>query len=508
VTGEAAPGPVDLAAKRLGGMALAASDEFFAAKESLLEPAAPRFMPGRFTDRGKWMDGWETRRRRGPGHDWCLVRLGVPGVVRAVVVDTTHFQGNQPAACSLDGLAADPAAPLDELLDPAAGWLELLGRTELAGDREQRFPVAAPARVSHVRLNIHPDGGVARLRVHGEPLPDLRALAGHAGATLDLAAATAGGQVVGCSDMRFGSAGNLVLPGDAVDMGDGWETRRRRGPGHDWAVVRLAAEAVVDRVEVDTTHYKGNHPDSCTVEAGLAPDTGVPEAGWRTLVPSSRLGPHARHGFAVTGPEPATHVRLAIHPDGGVSRLRVWGRVTDQGWAGWGVRWLNALPARQAEAELLACCGARAWAAGVAAARPFADPGGLAAAADRVWEGLGRDDWLEAFAAHPRIGERGGGSGGLKPSPPESKGPGWSAGEQAGVGGAEAGLLAALADGNREYEERFGHVFLVCATGRDADELLAALKARIGNDPATELSVAAAEQAKITRLRLQKLLRP
>jgi allantoicase len=491
----------DLAAKRLGGMVLAASDEFFAPKERLLEPVAPVFQAGRYTDRGKWMDGWETRRRRGPGNDWALVRLGLPGLVRAVRVDTTHFRGNHPAACSLEGVAAGPDASVESLLADDAGWVELLPPHPLGPDAEHRIAVDAAIRVTHVRLWIYPDGGVARLRVLGEPMPDLRRLAGRG--SLDLAAAAAGAEVVACSDMAFGSSRNLLLPGDAVDMGDGWETRRRRGPGHDWAVVRLAAEGTVDRVEVGTTHYKGNYPDRCSVEACAAPEAGPgeppdPDGDWWTVVPERSLGPHRQHVFtelaAGAAARPATHVRLSIHPDGGISRLRIVGRVSDAGWDRWGVRWLNALPAEQAEVELLACCASRRWAVGVAAARPFADADALAASADAVWESLRPDDWLEAFAAHPRIGDR------VEDSLPSAR-------EQAGVAGAGDGVLAALADGNCEYERRFGHVFLISASGRGADELLAALRERLGNEPEAELRVAAGEQRKITRLRLRGLLR-
>jgi allantoicase len=442
------------------------------------------------------MDGWETRRRRGPGHDWALIRLGLPGRVHAIVVDTTHFRGNQPAACSVDGLAAEATAGLDELLDASAPWHELLPRTPLEPDLEHRFPVEVPLLVSHLRLRIYPDGGVARLRVLGEAVPDLRRLAAPDGRA-DLAAAVNGAAVVACSDMSFAACGNLLLPGDAVDMGDGWETRRRRGPGHDWAAVRLAAEGTIERVEVATTHYKGNYPERCELEACLAPGPGgpaVPERGWRTVVPPSPLGPHARHVFAAPPGPPATHVRLAIHPDGGVSRLRVWGRVSDDGWRRWGLHWLNLLPASQAERELLACCGSREWARRMAAARPFGDDEELAERADKVWESLGPGDWLEAFGAHPRIGERSASA--------------WSAGEQAGVAGADPEVLAALAEGNRAYERRFGHVFLVFASGRGAAELLAELRARLGNDPETELGLAADAQRRITRLRLDKLLRP
>jgi allantoicase len=494
----ATPPPLlaDLAAKRLGAMVLAASDEFFAPKERLLEPDPPVFRAGLYTDRGKWMDGWETRRRRGPGQDWALVRLGLPGVVRTVVVDTTHFRGNHPAACSVEGLDAGAGAPPGQLPDTTADWHELLPRTPLEEDAEQRFPVEAQAPlVTHVRLNLYQDGGVARLRVLGEPSPDLRRLAVPDG-RLDLAAAVNGAGVVACSDMSFAAPGNLLLPGDAVDMRDGWETRRRRGGGHDWAVVRLAAEGVIERVEVDTTHYKGNYPERCELEACAEPAAGaaVPEDGWWSVVPTSPLGPHARHAFAAAAGPAATHVRLAIHPDGGVSRLRVWGRVSEEGWRRWGLRRLDALTARRAEAELLTCCGSREWASRVAASRPFATFEALAEVAGKVWDSLGPDDWLEAFAAHPRIGE-------ASPSP-------LSTNEQAGVAGAGEEVLAALAEDNHAYEARFGHVFLVRASGRGGEELLAELRERLGNDPATELSVAAGEQRKITRLRLEGLMRP
>ena len=495
MTPATAPPLADLVARRLGGMVLAASDEFFAPKERLLEPAPPVFREGHYTDRGKWMDGWETRRRRGAGHDWAVLRLGLPGIVAAVVVDTTHFSGNHPAACSVDGLAAG-ANDDPELLDASADWHELLPHTPLEPDLEQRFPVEVPLRVTHVRLSIYPDGGVARLRMLGEPVPDLRRLAPDGRA--DLAAAVNGAEVIACSDMSFASSSNLLLPGDAVDMRDGWETRRRRGPGHDWAVVRLAAAGAIERVEVTTTHYKGNHPESCELEACLEPGADasrVPEGGWWSVVPPSRLDPHARHVFAPSSPSPpATHVRLAIHPDGGVSRLRVWGRVSDDGWERCGLRWLNALPARQAEEELLACCGSREWAGKLAASRPFATAEELAGVADKVWESLGPDGWLEAFDAHPRIGER-------SSSPHTTR-------EQAGVRDADPAVIAALAEGNRAYEARFGHVFLVFASGRGAAELLAELRGRLGNDPETELRVAAAEQRKITRLRLERLFRP
>jgi allantoicase len=315
---------VDVAAPRLGGTVLLANDEFFAPKENLIRSERPVWREGEYTDRGKWMDGWETRRRRTPGHDWCIVRLGIPAVVHGVVVDTSFFKGNYPEACSLDASGVD--GPAD-----AQAWTEILPRTTLEGDAENPFAIAAGGRITHLRLNIYPDGGVARLRVYGEPVRDPRL---RPGATADLAAMEAGGMVVACSDMFFGNRHHLILPGRSTHMGDGWETRRRRGPGHDWIIVRLAARGTIHRIEVDTDHFKGNAPESCTVEVadapGLPPDdlTGA-AVGWTPLLPRTALRPDARHEFEIPAAGAATHARLAIHPDGGIARLRLLGTVTE-----------------------------------------------------------------------------------------------------------------------------------------------------------------------------------
>jgi len=321
---------VDLAAERLGGAVLLANDEFFAPKESLLKVALPVWREDAYTDRGKWMDGWETRRRRTPGHDWCLVRLGLPGVVRGVVVDTSFFRGNYPEACALEGVEVDGVPDPESLAaDAATRWHDLVPRTPLAGDSRNAFAVAIERRVTHLRFRIFPDGGVARLRVHGEARPTLERLA--RGRVLDLAAMENGGFVVVCSDMFFGHRQNLILPGRSTHMGDGWETRRRRGPGHDWSIVRLAARGGVERVELDTDHFKGNAPGRCSLEwcdaAGADAQALHSSAGWQPLLGETPLQPHARHAWDVSSGGAATHVRLNIFPDGGVARLRVLGAV-------------------------------------------------------------------------------------------------------------------------------------------------------------------------------------
>lgn len=311
---------LDLASERLGGTALAANDEFFASKDHLLKPEAPVWRAGEYTDRGKWMDGWETRRRRDLGpdaHDWCIIRLGVPGVVRGVDVETTHFKGNVPEACALDAaeLAANDWA--------RAIWREIVPRTPLNGDAHNLMPVHDAPRATHVRLRIFPDGGVARLRVHGDVAADWTRL--RRWGEVDLAAAEHGGLVVTCSDMFFGSRQNLIMPGDARSMADGWETRRRRGPGHDWTIVRLGAPGTITRAEIDTRHFKGNAPGACSLDVTTSPI--LDAVTWRELLPRTPLQPHARHTFdEIPAIEDATHVRFNIYPDGGVGRLRLYGR--------------------------------------------------------------------------------------------------------------------------------------------------------------------------------------
>jgi allantoicase len=322
---------VDLAAARVGGRALAANDEFFARKENLLRPGRGVFIPGKFTSRGKWMDGWETRRRRSPGHDWCVIALGLPGVLRGVDVDTNHFIGNFPEHCSIDACRAPAGAPKSRLLHPRAPWTEVLPRSALKGGSQNLFAISSPQTWTHVRLNIHPDGGVARLRVHGEVSLDLESLA-RSSRLVDLAAITNGGLVLGASDMHFGAKDNLIMPGRAPNMGDGWETRRRRGPGHDWAILRLGVPGRIEKIEVDTSHFKGNYPERCSLEGCEAASASLEalageSVGWQEVLPRVRLGPHRRHLFAPRGPRgPFTHVRFKIFPDGGVSRLRLHGR--------------------------------------------------------------------------------------------------------------------------------------------------------------------------------------
>jgi allantoicase len=481
---------VDLAAERLGGAALFCNDEFFAGRDNLLKSEPAVFVPGRYTDRGKWMDGWETRRRREPGHDWVIVRLGVPGVVRGVVVDTSHFTGNFPSAFSLEACSAPAQATLAELEEHR--WFELHARADLKGDARNAFAVESPFRVTHVRLHIYPDGGVARLRVHGDPMPDARWL-GRAGTEpdVDLAAVEHGGQVVAASDMFYGPRHALIMPGRAHDMSDGWETKRTRREGPEWVVVRLAAEGVLHRVDVDTWRFRGNAPESAALAVGPTPD-----GPWSEVLPRTKLLPHTHHVFdaELSAHEPGRFARLSTWPDGGVSRLRLFGQPSRAGREALGVARVNALAPEDAASELLACCGSAGWARQMVDLRPFRDLSHMKAEAGALFVKMTEREWLEAFAAHPRIGER------------KTDRKGWSAEEQARVGLARRETLDALADANRAYEARFGFVYLVCATGLEAEHMLADAQARLARDRGAEIARASDEQRKITELRLEKLV--
>lgn len=326
-------------ASRLGGSVVFATDELFAAKESLITAGAPVFTAGSFGHKGQIYDGWETRRRRGPGHDHAIVRLGAPGIVHGVVVDTAHFRGNFPPQVSVEATWAQGYPTPAELAERP--WDMLVGRTGAQGDTANRYPVIDRRCWTHVRLSIYPDGGVARFRVHGQILPDPAFLTG----TIDLAAMDNGGQLVDCSDAFYSSAANLIKPGRPLAPNDGWESARRRGAGNDYAVIRLAAAGQLRHVEIDTAHFVGNAPDSARLSA--ADRRGASQAAgltWWEVLPQTRLQPDARHRFLVDSPRAATHVRLDVIPDGGVARLRIYGEVAAEALAEATRRWREALP--------------------------------------------------------------------------------------------------------------------------------------------------------------------
>jgi len=317
---------IDLAQPRLGAEIVSCSDDFFAECSRMLNPEAPQFIVGKFDDNGKWMDGWETRRRRNGGYDNAIVKLGLAGEIKGIDIDTTHFTGNYPPAASLE--ACYSVTPADNSSD----WQTLIPSTSLQGNNHHYFEIDNPACFTHIRLNIYPDGGVARLRVHGRVVSDASAL--DRNAQHNLASVELGARAIAWNDAHFGAVANLLNPGKGVNMGDGWETRRRREPGNDWCIVELGHAGSIEEIVLDTAFFKGNYPDTCSIQAARV-DGGTTQSiitqsqFWSELLPPQKLEMDREHAFnaQVQDIGPISHVRINLFPDGGLSRVRLLGKI-------------------------------------------------------------------------------------------------------------------------------------------------------------------------------------
>lgn len=322
----------DLAAEKLGGKTISCSDDFFAEKENLLKPGRGIFIADKYTDRGKWMDGWESRRKRTPGHDWCIIELATSGKIHGVDIDTNHFLGNHPPHASIE--ACNIPSSTSAIDFNKIQWTEILPKSPLQPGSQNFYEIADKNIYTHLKLNIYPDGGVARLKVYGEVFKDWNLVG--VNDIVDLAAATNGAKSVLCNDMFFSHMDNLIMPGRGINMGDGWETKRNRTPGNrDWVIVRLAHRGTIEKILVDTCHFKGNYPDSCMIEGcniSLTEEEklSTSENKWITLLPQSKLSADHEHYFEkeIVKKETFTHVRLSIFPDGGISRMKLWGKIT------------------------------------------------------------------------------------------------------------------------------------------------------------------------------------
>lgn len=321
----------DLAAEKLGGKAILCSDDFFAEKENLIKPGRGIFIADKYTDRGKWMDGWESRRKRTPGHDWCIIQLATSGKIHGVDIDTNYFLGNHPPHASIEAAAISSTGNID--FDKGE-WEEVLPKSPLQPGSQNFFEISDRSIYTHLKLHIYPDGGVARLKVYGEVFKDWTTV--DAGEIVNLAAATNGAKSVLCNDMFFSHMDNLIMPGRGVNMGDGWETKRNRTPNNrDWVIVRLAHKGIIEKILVDTCHFKGNYPDTCSIEGcdiAYKDENKMDSAAveWTIILPKSKLSADHEHFFEdeVKNTGPFTHIRLNIFPDGGVSRLRLWGKLS------------------------------------------------------------------------------------------------------------------------------------------------------------------------------------
>lgn len=367
-----APHLPDLAARLLGGTVMAASDEAFGEKENLLNPEPVNFVPGSFGHRGEIVDGWETRRRRTAGDDWAVIRLGTPGLIRSVDVDTTSFTGNQPVGCRVEACGVEGHPSPGDLLD--VDWQQIVDDSPLAPDRLNVLAVQNDTRFTHVRLTMWPDGGVGRLRIHGEPVTDPRDL--DLG-TLDLASPRYGAAITDSSDGFYSPAQSLNRPDMARTMGDGWETRRNRDRAPDWVLFQLATHSRVHALVIDTAYFRYNASAAVIVESADHHQ----DSAWTELLGHTALQPDTRHVFRFTdaGAELplATHLRLHALPDGGLSRVRVLGTASRDGRWLTAQRWWNALPASQAVSVLRTAGLSETAAADLTSARPVLDPAAL-----------------------------------------------------------------------------------------------------------------------------------
>lgn len=323
----------DLAAERLGGKVLYATDDFFAEKENLIKPGRGIFIADKFTERGKWMDGWESRRKRTPGHDYCIVQLATTGRISGFDIDTNFFLGNHPPNVSIEACYAPGVSDLRILDGEQTKWVEILPKSPLLPGSQNLYAIENQELYTHIKLHIYPDGGVARFRVYGEVFLNWDSIGENE--KIDLAAAVNGAKSLICNDMFFSHMDNLIMPGRGVNMGDGWETKRNRTPkNRDWIVVRLGHAGEIETALVDTAHFKGNYPDSCQIEGCfISPEKEAelianPDSGnWQLILPQTKLQADHEHHYSseLIHRGPFTHVRLTIFPDGGISRLRLVG---------------------------------------------------------------------------------------------------------------------------------------------------------------------------------------
>lgn len=317
---------LNLADARLGSIATFVTDDWFADVNRMLQPQRPVWKEGVFDDNGKWMDGWESRRKRYEGYDHAIIKLGVAGVFKGVDIDTTFFTGNYPPSASLEACYSPEAEP-----DDSTQWTQVLAPVNLQGDSNNLFDIDSDQPWTHVRFNIFPDGGVARLRIYGTPFVDWSQ---NQDQTYDFASALLGARSLACSDEHYGKMSNILNPGRGINMGDGWETARRRVPGNDWVIIQLAKPCLPEEIIVDTHFFKGNYPDSCSIQAALvesATDEQVATRSlyWRELLPAQKLQMDREHTFnsELNDLGVVSHIKLNIFPDGGISRIRVIGKL-------------------------------------------------------------------------------------------------------------------------------------------------------------------------------------
>lgn len=472
--------PIDLASEVLRGFVLGASNDPFGKRGNLLKSNSA-------SDRE---DGWLTSRKRSGDFDWAVVRLGVPGTVEEVIVDTSHFSGDYPAEVKIEGCVAAHNSRLEELSD----WVTLVPCSGLKGNRENCFESHSKGRYTHLRMSIFPDGGIARLRVLGQPVPNWMAPGHPAGGQMDLAATINGGHVHSASNSHFGDRLNLIMPG----LSGCWMTGRRREPGHDWAIVRLVGPGRIESLILDTAQLLEDCPQQASVEASAVQDPGPDD--WFTLLPPQNMIPNTEHQFRSELEENSDLVwlRLNLLPDGGMTRLRALGTLNESGLEEARLLYLNASQDQVLGSIFKQVCHSDRFVQEMVRSKPFFSLNDLLKKGAGAWSKCTETDWKQALDGHPRIGEK------AKGSDLSAR---WSKGEQSNAAAPQATVVEQLKSEQEAYFQKFGFIFLICASGKSSEEILKSVQTRLNNSAQEELQIVAEEQAKIIHLRLEKLLK-
>ena len=316
---------INLAEPRLGSKVIFKTDDFFASAHRILKPESPIFKEDVFDKHGKWMDGWETRRRRIKGFDCLIIKLGKPGKIFNVDLDTTHFSGNQPTHASLEACYSKNKP------NKKTKWIKILNKKKLNPNKNHNFKINNKFTFNYIRLNIFPDGGMARIRLFGKI--DMKKVNTNE-KTTNLSSVLNGASIVGCNNEHFGKAENVIAPGKGKNMGDGWETRRSRGKNFDWLIIKFGKAGIISKLEIDTHHFKGNYPDSCSIQTAAilkkVSNSYVVKNStkWKVILNKAKLKANKKHIFKSIrmNKNKVNFLKINIYPDGGISRIRVFGK--------------------------------------------------------------------------------------------------------------------------------------------------------------------------------------
>ena len=328
-TNNSMQGLVNLASPKMGTKILAFSDDFFGEVTRMLNDKDPIFIEDKYDNHGKWMDGWESKRRRDGGNDWAILKLGSAGIISKIEIDTSYFTGNFPPFFSLEGIYSETEPNKD------SNWKSLIAKTNLVGDCKNNFELNLKEKFNFVRLQIFPDGGVARIRLFGEVKYNWDRFNNEE--IIELSSLKLGGSILAYNNAHYGDVSALLSEGRGKTMGDGWETRRRREPGNDWIIIKLAQKGIIEKIEIDTAHFKGNYPDRASIQA-ISIDKNITtkdliqgSENWDVILDETKLTADNIHEYEINSNSKAeaTHIRLNIYPDGGVSRLRMFGKKLD-----------------------------------------------------------------------------------------------------------------------------------------------------------------------------------